>query len=103
MRDWIYMLGNCRALGTVPRRGATGQVCDSGTADEVTDRHITTSPLELLVLAGSAGGFRPREVKRVSRGAFMTTPNRLFPVDLHTRTPLLHYLLKSVFDQYTLR
>ena len=39
-----------------------------------------------------------KEVKRVSRKAFITTPNRLFPVELHTRTPLLHYLPKRLFD-----
>ncbi len=41
-----------------------------------------------------------REVKRVSRGAFITTPNRLFPVEVHTRTPLLHYLPRSLFHRY---
>jgi hypothetical protein len=32
------------------------------------------------------------EVLRVSRSAFFTTPNRWYPVDLHTQIPLLHYL-----------
>jgi SAM-dependent methyltransferase len=41
-----------------------------------------------------------REVKRVSRTAFITTPNRFFPVEVHTRTPLLHHLPKSLFDRY---
>ena len=41
-----------------------------------------------------------REIARVSKRAFVTTPNRLFPVEVHTRTPLLHYLPRSLFDSY---
>ena len=41
-----------------------------------------------------------KEVKRVSRRAFLTTPNRHFPVEVHTRTPLLHFLPKKLFDGY---
>lgn len=41
-----------------------------------------------------------REVRRVSRRAFITTPNRNFPVEVHTRTPLLHFLPKHAFDCY---
>lgn len=33
------------------------------------------------------------ELYRVSREGFLTTPNRLFPIEVHTRTPLLHLLL----------
>jgi len=44
------------------------------------------------------------EVVRVSRRAFITTPNRYFPIELHTRTPLLHFLLpKRTFDAYLAR
>lgn len=41
-----------------------------------------------------------REVRRVGRTAFVTTPNRHFPLDVHTRTPFLHYLPKGAFDRY---
>lgn len=41
-----------------------------------------------------------KEIKRVSMKAFITTPNIFFPVEVHTRTPLLHYLPKKVFDRY---
>lgn len=41
-----------------------------------------------------------REIKRVSKIAFITTPNRLFPIETHTQTPLLHYLPKKTFDLY---
>jgi SAM-dependent methyltransferase len=41
-----------------------------------------------------------KEIRRVSRRAFVTTPNRYFPVETHTRTPFLHYLPKELFDKY---
>lgn len=40
------------------------------------------------------------EVKRVASKAFLTTHNRLFPIEVHTCTPLLHYLPKNIFDSY---
>jgi len=40
-----------------------------------------------------------QEIKRVSKRAFITTPNKYFPVEVHTLTPLLHYLPKTVFDK----
>jgi hypothetical protein len=36
------------------------------------------------------------EMLRVSRSFFLTTPNRWFPVELHTAVPLLHYLPKRI-------
>jgi SAM-dependent methyltransferase len=33
-----------------------------------------------------------REIARVARAFFVTTPNRWFPVEHHTAVPLLHYL-----------
>ncbi|MFN9746412.1 MAG: methyltransferase domain-containing protein [Betaproteobacteria bacterium] len=45
-----------------------------------------------------------REMMRVSRRGFMTTPNRHFPVETHTRVPLLHLLLpKPWFDAFLRR
>lgn len=41
-----------------------------------------------------------REVARVGRRAWVTTPNRYFPVEVHTRTPLLHWLPTSLFYRY---
>ncbi len=38
-----------------------------------------------------------RELCRVGRSFFITTPNRWFPVEHHTGLPLLHYLPASVF------
>lgn len=40
------------------------------------------------------------EIRRVAKRVFFTTPNRLFPVEVHTRTPLLHLLPKNIFDGY---
>ncbi len=42
-----------------------------------------------------------REMKRIARRGYLTTPNRLFPIEVHTRTPLLHILLsKRSFDWF---
>lgn len=41
-----------------------------------------------------------KEIARVSDRAFITTPNRNFPLEVHTRTPLLHFLPKPIFDIY---
>jgi SAM-dependent methyltransferase len=51
------------------------------------------------------GGFEAQlrfteEMTRVGKAVFFTTPNRYFPIEPHTRTVLLHYLPKAVFDVY---
>jgi hypothetical protein len=43
------------------------------------------------------------ETRRVARMAFLTTPNRRFPIEVHTRTPLLHYLPTRLFEGYLRR
>lgn len=40
------------------------------------------------------------EIRRVARAAFVTTPNRYFPIEVHTKTPLVHYLPRPAFDRY---
>lgn len=40
------------------------------------------------------------EIKRVAKTAFITTPNKNFPIEVHTRTPLLHFLPKPIFEAY---
>ena len=37
-----------------------------------------------------------REALRVGRSVFVTTPNRRFPVEVHTRLPLVHWLPDSL-------
>lgn len=42
-----------------------------------------------------------KEIKRVSKKAFITTPNKFFPIEVHTLTFLLHFILsKNQFDKY---
>ena len=42
-----------------------------------------------------------REARRVGKRLFITTPNRHFPIEIHTRTPLLHLMMdKPRFDAY---
>lgn len=44
------------------------------------------------------------ELLRVSRAGFLTTPNRLFPIEVHTRLPLLHlFLSRRRFDAFLTR
>jgi hypothetical protein len=40
-----------------------------------------------------------REALRVSHRFFLTTPNRWFPVEMHTGLPFLHYLPMRVYRQ----
>lgn len=35
------------------------------------------------------------EVNRVTKSVIFYTPNKLFPIEIHTRTPLLHLLPKT--------
>ncbi len=39
-----------------------------------------------------------QEIRRVARHGYLTTPNKMFPIEVHTRLPLLHYLPKPWFD-----
>ncbi|MBP9751717.1 MAG: class I SAM-dependent methyltransferase [Candidatus Moranbacteria bacterium] len=42
-----------------------------------------------------------RELFRVGKRGYLTTPNRHFPIEVHTRIPLLHLLLpKPLFDRF---
>ncbi len=41
------------------------------------------------------------ELVRVAKRGYLTTPNRAFPVEVHTRVPLLHLILpKQAFDAF---
>jgi SAM-dependent methyltransferase len=39
------------------------------------------------------------ELIRVSKKCFVTTPNRWFPVELHTRLPFVHWLPRPLFSK----
>lgn len=41
-----------------------------------------------------------KEMKRVSKRSFVTTPNKLFPVEVHTRVLFLHWLPRRFFDAF---
>jgi SAM-dependent methyltransferase len=43
------------------------------------------------------------EAIRTGKRIFITTPNRWFPFEVHTRLPLLHYLPKRIFDKILTR
>jgi SAM-dependent methyltransferase len=42
------------------------------------------------------------ELKRTCKRVFVTTPNRYFPIETHTRVPFLHWLPKAWFDRLLL-
>ena len=51
------------------------------------------------------GGFEAQkiflsEIVRVSKRGMITTPNRGFPIETHTRVPLLHWMGKENFDKF---
>lgn len=44
-----------------------------------------------------------RETARTGKTAWITTPNRYFPIEVHTRRLLLHWLPKDRYDAYLRR
>lgn len=40
-----------------------------------------------------------KELVRTSKRAFITTPNRWFPFEIHTRLPFVHWLPKKIADR----
>lgn len=73
--------------GTFPFEDGTFDICWSNAVIE----HVGDRDAQRKFLS---------EIARVSRIAFITTPNRCFPIEVHTRTLLLHRLPKSLFDRY---
>ena len=43
--------------------------------------------------------FFVKELVRTCKKVYFTTPNRFFPVEVHTRIPFLHWLPKKYFDK----
>jgi SAM-dependent methyltransferase len=52
--------------------------------------HVGNSESQILFL---------KEMIRTCKRVFLTTPNKLFPIEVHTRIPLLHFLPKKFFDE----
>lgn len=65
-------------------------------ADAQFEIAFSNAVLEHVGSASSQQAF-VRELCRVSRRAYIAVPNRLFPVEHHTRIPLVHWLPKSWF------
>ena len=55
--------------------------------------HVGNQDAQLLFL---------QELLRTCKQFIFTTPNRYFPIEFHTRIPILHWLPKSVFDSVLL-
>lgn len=53
--------------------------------------HVGRPELQLFFL---------KEMVRVARKGMLTTPNRYFPIETHTRIPFLHWLGKNKFDKF---
>ena len=51
--------------------------------------HVGDNDAQLLFL---------KELLRTCKQVYFTTPNKYFPIELHTRIPLLHWLPKHIFD-----
>ena len=54
VRDWCYVLDNCRALDLVLRQGAVGETYNIGAGNELTNRDLTS---KLLALVGRDESF----------------------------------------------
>jgi len=68
-----------------------GDGCSLPFADETFDVAFSNAVLEHVGDADRQRAF-VEEAVRVSRRIFLTTPNRWFPVEVHTRLPLVHWL-----------
>ena len=68
----------------------TFDICWSNTVIE----HVGDRDAQLLFL---------KEARRVARHVYLTTPNRHFPIEVHSRVPFLHWLPKPMFDRFLRR
>lgn len=65
-------------------------------ADDQFDLGFSNAVIEHVGSRQNQGRFL-RELVRVSKRCFLATPNRWFPLELHTRLPLLHWLPPDIF------
>ncbi len=73
--------------GKFPFRNKQFDICWSNAVLE----HVGNREKQVLFL---------KEADRVARKVFLTTPNKYFPIEVHTRTPLVHFLPRKFFDKY---
>lgn len=64
--------------------------------DKEFDIAFSNAVIEHVGNAASQASF-VREMARVSKTFFITTPNRWFPVEFHTAIPFLHFLPKKTY------
>ncbi len=82
----------------------TTVVQGDGTRLPFEDNHFSLSYSNAVI--EHVGGHKAQraflsEMARVSTRGYLTTPNRLFPIEVHTRIPLLHLILpKNLFDAF---
>ncbi len=48
VRDWLYVIDNCKAIGLILRRGSAGEIYNVGGGNEVSNLELTNAILELL-------------------------------------------------------
>jgi len=72
--------------------------CDLPFSDAAFDIYFSNAVIEHVGEEDRQRAF-VAEAVRVSRRVFLTTPNRWFPVELHTRLPLVHWLPQPVADR----
>ena len=70
--------------------------------EDINASHIPAATDELDAVVEHTGSREEqrcfiREALRVGRRFFLTTPNRWFPVEVHTGLPLLHYLHPCIY------
>ncbi|MGA7161825.1 MAG: SAM-dependent methyltransferase [Bacteroidota bacterium] len=77
------------AGGRFPFKDKMFNICWSNAVIE----HVGNSDEQIMLV---------KEMVRTCKRVCFTTPNRLFPIEVHTRIPLLHLLPKKVFDKLLL-
>ena len=86
----LYPKINC-IIGRGEKLPFTDQSFDIGYSNAVLE-HVGTRKNQVNFV---------KELYRVSKRGYITTPNRLFPIEIHTRVPFLHLILsKNIFDKF---
>ena len=69
-----------------------GDACALPFADDGVRRRLLERRDRARRRSSSGSGCSSAEALRVGRRVFLTTPNRWFPIEVHTRLPLVHWL-----------
>ena len=76
----------------------SGDACALPFPDQAFDVVFSNAVIEHVGDVGRQRQF-VTEALRVGRRVFITTPNRWFPIEVHTRLPLVHWLPKPAADR----